>query len=169
VSLVRRNPTEEELASQSIPVLLDTNKMVLFAIQTASLATTESVQSAGNLVLPVGLMKVHSAELMSISMEKDAVAQSSDAVVAAKLATPMMVAHAEETPKSWLKAAMVVELELHWVAQATKTSMVDSATRNAKLVTLELAQSAGKTVLETLSMLALLAPRNHMAELLVSP
>jgi len=89
-------------------------------------------------------------------------------VVAAKLATLMMVALAEETPKSWLRAAMVVELESHWVAQATKTSMADFATHNAKLVTLESDQSAGKTVLETLSMLELLAPRSHMAELLVS-
>jgi len=142
--------------------------MVLSVIQTASLATTESVQSAGNPAHLVGLMKVHSAELMSISMEKDAAAQSSDAVVAAKLATLMMVAHAEETPKSWLRAPTVVELESHWAAQATKTSMVDFATHNVKLVTPESDQSAGKTVLETLSMLARLAPRNPMAELLVS-
>lgn len=87
--------------------------MVLFAIQTANLATTASVQSVGNPAHLVGTMKVHSAELMSISMEKDAVAQSSVAVVAAKLATPMMVALAEETLKSWLRAAMVVELESH--------------------------------------------------------
>jgi len=142
--------------------------MVLFAIQTANLATTASVQSAGNRAHLVGLMKVHSAELMSISMEKDAAVQSSVVVVAAKLATPMMVAHAEETPKSWLKAPMVVELEFHWVVLAMKTSMADFATHNVKLVTPESVQSAGKIVLETLSMLAQPAPRSHMAELLVS-
>jgi len=63
---------------------------------------------------------------------------------------------------------MVAELESQWFAQATKYSTLDSATHHAKLVTPESVQSAGKTVLETLSMLELLAPRSHMAELLVS-
>jgi len=142
--------------------------MALFATQLASLDTMESDQSAGNLVRLVGMMKEHSVELISISMEKDVAVPSSAAAIIAELATLMMVALAEDLLKLWQKAATVVELESHWVAQAMKSSMVDSATRFVKLATQESVQSVGKTVLETLLMLELLAPRNHMAELLES-
>jgi len=142
--------------------------MVLFAIQHASLASMESDLSAGNLAHLVGLTSEHSVQLLSISMEKDAVVLSSDAVITANLATLMMVALAEDHPKLWRRAATVVELESHSFAQAMKIRMEDSATHNVKLVTLESVQSVGKTALETLLMLELPALRNPMAELLES-
>jgi len=157
----------EQLESQFIPALQATNKMALFATQFAILAIMESDQSAGNLVHLVGLMKEHSAESLSMFMEKDVAAQSSVAVVVL-LAILMTVALAEDLPKLWLRAPMVVELESHWAAQAMKILMADSATRNVKMATLESVQSVGKTVLETPLTLELHALRNHMAEPLES-
>jgi len=101
-------------------------------------------------------------------MAKDAAAQSLVAAVVAELVTLMMVAHAEDLPKLWQRAATVVELESQWFVLATKISMEDSAIQNVKLATPESVQSAGKTVLETPPMLELHALRNPMAEQLVS-
>jgi hypothetical protein len=63
---------------------------------------------------------------------------------------------------------MVVVLVFHWFAVTMKTSMVVSAIPNVKLVTLELVQCAGKIAGERQLMLEQHAPRNPMAELLVS-
>jgi len=128
----------------------------------------ESDLSVGNLANLVGLMKAHCVLLILISMAKDVAVQFSVAVVAAELVTLMMVALAEDLPKLSLKAATVVELESQWFAQPMKISMEDSAIQNAKLVTLESVQSAGKTALETPLMLEQHALRNPMAELLES-
>jgi len=142
---VKRSLTAEQLASQSIPVLPDIINPVLFATQIVRLVTMESDPSAGNPALLVGLILVLFAVSQSISTAKDAVALFSVAVVAATPDTLMMVAPAEDQAIRWLRAAMVMEPVSHLVAQAMKTSMEHSAIQNAKLVTLESVQSAGKS------------------------
>lgn len=142
---VKRSLTAEQLASQSIPALPDTINPVPFATQIVRLVTMESDPSAGNPALLVGLILVLFAVSQSISMEKDAVALFSAAAVVAEVVTLMMVAPAEDLAILWLRAATVMELVSHLVAQAMKTSMEHSAIQNANLVTLESVQSAGKS------------------------
>jgi len=145
VPSVKRSLTAEQLASQSIPAHPDTINPELFATQIVRLVTMESDLSAGNLALLAGLILVLSAVSQSISMEKNAVVPFSVAVITATLVTLMMVAPAEDLAKLWLRAATVMELDHQWVAQATKIMMAVSAIQNAKLVTLESVQSAGKS------------------------
>jgi len=80
----------------------------------------------------------------------------------------MMVALAEKMHKLWQKVATDVELESHSLAQAPKISMGHSAIRNAKQVTPEWVQSAGRTASVTPLTPVLPVPRNLMAELLES-
>jgi hypothetical protein len=146
---VKRSLTAEPPASQSIPAHPDTTNPELFATPIARLVTMELDLSAGNPAHPAGLILVRSAVSHSMSMEKDAVVQSS-AVVAVHQVTLMMVALAEDHHKQWPKVAMVTVLVSHWVAEATKISMELYAIQNAKLVTKESVQSAGKSALRAL-------------------
>jgi len=145
VPSVKRSLTAEQLASQSIPAHPDTINPEPFATQIVRLVIMESDPSAGNPALLAGLILVLFAVSQSTSMEKDAVAPFSVAVVGADLVTLMMVALAEDLVILWLRAATVMELVSHLDAQATKTSMEPSAIQNAKLVTLESVQSVGKS------------------------
>jgi len=144
----RRSLMAELLVFHSILVHQDIINLVLFAIQIARPVIMESVQFAGNPVHLVGLMKVPSAVLTSISTVKDAVVLSSVVVITAELDTLMMVAHAEDHPKLWLNQAMAMAPEAHWVALLTKIKMEHSAIQNVKLVTPESVQSAGKPALQ---------------------
>jgi hypothetical protein len=133
----RRSLMVEELADQYTLAPMEPIKAVFFAILTARMATMESDQFAGNPAKLVGKILVHSALSHSISMVKDAVALSGVAAIIANLDTTMMVAPAEEILKLRRKTAMVMELDLQWVAQITKIKMLVSAIQNVKLVTLE--------------------------------
>lgn len=158
----------EPLVSQSMFALPELNKMELFAIQHARLATTVLDLSAGNLAHQVGLILEHSAKSGLIRRERVAAAQSLVAAVVALLDTLTPVALATEVHKPKPKIPMVVVLESQWFAQATKISMEDYAIQNVKLATPESVQSVGKTASVTPPMLELLAPRNPMAALLES-
>jgi len=147
---VKRSLMAEPPASQSILVLQDTINLVLFATPIADLATMESDQFAGNLALLVGLTLVPSAVSQSISMEKDVAALSSVVVTIVEMVTLMMVAPAEDLLKLWLNLPMVMVLVSHWAAQATRISMEHSATPNARMVTKESVQSAGRFALRAI-------------------
>jgi hypothetical protein len=147
---VKRSLMVEPPGSQSILVLQDTINLVLFATPIARQATMESDQFAGNLALLVGLILVRFAVSQSISMEKDVAVLFSVAVIIAEMVTLMMVALAEDLPKLWLNLATVMALVSHWAAQATKILMEDSATPNARMVTKESVQSAGRFALRAI-------------------
>jgi len=154
VPSVKRSPTAEQLASQSIPAHPDTINPEPFATQIVGQVTMESDLSAGNPALLAGLILVLFAVSQSTSMEKDAVVPFSVAVVDATPVTLMMVALAEDLAKLWLRAATVMELVSHLDVLIMKTSMEHSAIQNAKLVTLESVQSVGKFALQAILTLA---------------